>query len=299
MTAADDEVIAQVKALGYEVTPRRLKTLRRHRLIASAQGPGAGRGKGRPSEHYPPGTAQRVAAIRRIQTTEKRVRLVEMPVRLFLDGSDSDLGRAKTLTMERHRRIAANYPNLGEHDDDQIGEALLEFMLNALKTDEVRALRKLVGTATGRGQDFSDFVESLLWSSVGHQPMSDAKRVVAALAPPGRPDLAKALQEALADNNFHDFGARMRAVDTNGLLWARDRRLKLLALCELCLDPDDLLVPQESAFLLRNLKTLLTRDPFRDMMNVVQIAYRRSVIEPMFQSLNQVFTWSLRRQGLY
>ncbi len=65
-TAADRALLREVEALGQTVTRRQLKRWRQERLVPPPEQPGAGRGKGRPSLHYPQGTAQVVAKVAQV-----------------------------------------------------------------------------------------------------------------------------------------------------------------------------------------------------------------------------------------
>ncbi len=62
-TPADLALLDEVAALGQQVGWPQLQRWRKAGLVASPRRPGAGRGKGRPSRSYPPGTAQVVAKV--------------------------------------------------------------------------------------------------------------------------------------------------------------------------------------------------------------------------------------------
>lgn len=86
LTAADAELIADLAQQGVEVTPSQLKRWRAAKLLPTPRRTARGRGPGRTSDSYPPGTTPWARAIAEIVGSGTRLTLV--PVALFVRGFD-------------------------------------------------------------------------------------------------------------------------------------------------------------------------------------------------------------------
>lgn len=275
LTAADATLIADIRDLGFDVSPRQLKELRAKGFIAGPARPGRGRGRGRPSAAYPSGTSERVARICRIRDEATRFSYADLPILLFLDGSNEDLPAAKASALATYERIEAEYPRADDPDGGP--EAIAKFQSTASRDPVLRAMRDSVGVGAIRRESWFDralavWLNATLGIEPERQNMSD---LLSLLDPSGMAD-QNLLKAVSADMNYHEWGTKLRELDLDDLVWARDLSPKLDSLMALALEDD--LMPEMTPNILQFQANRLHLNAFETMMNVAVLAYFRPLI---------------------
>lgn len=168
---ATTQLIADVLALGEEVSADKIKSLRRLGLIRQMERPGRGRGLGRPLGGYEDGAAETVAAVRRIERTRKGVHRADLPLWLFVEGDAVDLDLVRSTFDRRHAVSQRGMPDLTDSD------AVAERAAESRETNGQGNLGRLVRALDGSGKLTADnplhaLIEEIQLSQFGF-PISD------------------------------------------------------------------------------------------------------------------------------
>jgi len=287
VTKADAELIADVLERGFEVKSRQLKELRAKRLIATPDRQEQGRKGGRPSDSYPAGTAERVAQICRLRKATPKPSYDDLPILLFLDGSNDDLAAAKARTLVLWNKIAEKYP---KREDAEGGpEAITKFQRTASRDPVLRTMRDGVGVgAIRRESRFDRTLAVWLNSTIGIEPkgqqMTDLLRLLD-LSGVGDPNL---LRTMVLDSNVHEWATKLSELGADELIWARDFLPKLCAILAIASQDDPASEAVAKILQLQHITTYL--DVLESMMGVAIVAYFR----PLFASAHHASIEAIR-----
>lgn len=142
MSQADEKLLAALCDRNVTVSVSQLKSWRLARLVPKPLQTSRGRGRGRTSDAYPPGTAERVTGIVRALSMGGKVRLAEVPIWLFLLGFPIQLDEVRAAYHAETQRIRDSVPQ----DDDKFSDYVETQLSDATRSPFSAVLKSVFDT---------------------------------------------------------------------------------------------------------------------------------------------------------